>query len=313
MRTSHSSFAIGALNNAEPHLLADLIELLVVLGVDGRKCYSPADIESILVTATGGNSKGASQSAVKAAWPQFSYRSGRFDRAYPFVVDKHGIGLRVAQNSESRVYIFLLACSRLRSFHSKLRQKWAAGFSELSVDAMRALVPDWAAARSFDANSSDRRSYYGTNARDALLVLGKDIGARSTDQNEIAKLSASGDYRIDVVGVCDFNDGAHTHHALLGQCAARGEDWPTKRLEAHSISLSGVFFFNHPPANVVFTPVSFRQTNGSWIDNTSVSAALVIDRWRLVFLLRKSRRLSRVAGSPWMGEFESVLVQIRHD
>jgi hypothetical protein len=299
-------FTIGTLEVNAPHLLADIVELLAISRWDGRAAYSMADLESLLVADTTQSPPGTLNADLREAWRHLAYRKGRFDGAYPFLINPKNNALRLKPRltQEARIYRFLLACSRLKSFDNKLRQSWATGFTLVSREALAALLPFGASVRIFDANSDDRRKYYGTNLHRALEKLSVDLAANMINGEEIAKLSTSGDRGIDLVACVNFNDSASGCHAVLGQCAARQTEWPTKTFEAHPDRLRGVFSLLVDPSNVVFIPLLYRDTNGMWISNSEVSGCLAIDRWRIVHLLRESGRVSTVANQTWFKTFE---------
>ena len=286
--------------------LADLVELLTISKWDGKATYSMADMESLLVAETTQAPPSTLFNELRDAWRHLSYRQGRFDAAYPFTIDatNNTIKLKSKLTQEARIYRFLLACSRLRSFDNRLRQSWATGFTLISREALTALLPSSASVRVFDANSDDRKKYYGTNLHKALEKLSVDLAANMIDAEEIAKLSTSGDRGIDLVAHVGFDDSAAGCHAILGQCAARQKEWPTKTFEAHSDRLRGVFSLLTPPGNIVFIPLLYRDTNGKWIRNSEVSGCLAIDRWRIIHLLRMSGRVQMIAKQVWFTVFE---------
>lgn len=65
------------------------------------------------------------------------------------------IELQPTLSAKQRVYRFLLACSRLRSFDGKgIPQRWAKAFTNLCKISLTGLMPAHAEIRIFDANSS---------------------------------------------------------------------------------------------------------------------------------------------------------------
>jgi hypothetical protein len=238
---------------------------------------------------------------------QLAYRSSALNKYYPFTMDGDELVLLDTDllTAKQRVYRFLLACSRLRSFdETGIRQKWAKAFTSLSKIAMGGLLPCHATVRIFDANSDDRKNYYSTDLREALKTLGKDLRVLTINEDECTKAGASGDAGLDIVAVVDFDDGAATSFALLGQCGAQEKDWPKKTLEAHAIKYRNYFQIQFDYPGVMFTPVCYRTADGEWTDNQSANGILLIDRERILKLLDIQNRWQEIAASQWFLDFE---------
>lgn len=299
------AFSIGTLERTSPHLMADLVELIVALNLDGRAEYQLDDVASLIEGQPGFDDSETRtlRDSLVDAWIHLGYRVERFDADYPFILRGGGLRLKSRLTSGARIYRLLLASSRLRSFDRTLRSAWAATFALLSREALAQLMPETAKVRIFDVNSSDRKSYFGTDCRKALRVLGKDLAAR-TDEVECDSHGASGDAGIDLVGVVAWNDQAPGIHAILGQCAARETEWPQKRLEAHPIALRAYFWFLVEPVNAFFIPVLYRETTGSWITHTPASGCVLIDRLRAILLLRQQNVKSGIVSKHWFQKFE---------
>ena len=328
------TFRVGDIHPNTPHLLADLAELLLLIGYFGRPSLHKNDIEAILrdggVTPEELDEESEAQqeadrlqlsSAEKGdrlerqledVLIQFNYRSKALEKYYPFVVEDEQIQLKAETTNEQRIYRLLLSCSRLRSFRIKgAPQKWAASFTKLCAIAMTALLPPAASARIFDANSDDRRDYYSTNLRDALRKLGSDLGVLSCVDKEIDNCSTSGDAGIDLVGTLSFDDGAAVHYAILGQCGAQETNWPSKRLEAHSISLRSYFTVQFDYPSVMFTPVCYRNSTGEWVDNKHTNGVLVVDRGRILNLLDANSSWDEIVSTEWFNQFEAEFTAIQ--
>jgi hypothetical protein len=170
---------------------------------------------------------------------------------------------------------------------------------------MVSLLPEHATVRIFDANSDDRRDYYTTNLSKALKILGKDLGVLKIHDDECHKAGSSGDAGIDLVGIVNFDDGATTSFALLGQCGAQETEWPKKTLEAHSIAYANYFHKQFDYPSVMFTPVCYRTATGEWTDNKSANGTLLIDRERILKLLELKNCWEEIVISEWFEDFEN--------
>lgn len=313
-------FKIGECNPRTPHLLSDLVELLLAIEYNGSGVFHKNNLRSVLnqsdvsveeiddefseneqMSTQDKNAKVESQ--LEDVWAHLFYRDRAFGGFYPFDVEDECISIGSSLTLEQRYYLFLLACSRLKSFMSQpgLVQKWAKLFTKVAKCCLQSLLPVHASVRIFDANSDDRRTYYSTSLPDALIKLGQDLSLK-VDEDECRSKSSSGDEGIDLVGVVSFNDAVQANFAVLGQCAAQGENWPSKRLEAHPLNLRHIF----PHINTLttlFIPTSFRASNGEWVHNKFTTGLVLVDRLRMLNLLK----IGNLFDNSIILEFESDL------
>lgn len=319
-------FDIGSISLACPHLCADLVELLVSVNYKGNSLIHkndflsiakeastyPEDLDENMKIEQEFNDRAKSdrtERLVEDVWSHLEYRKRVFKEDYPFIVRNDEL---VSSEGElslgQRIYTFLLMCSRLNSFKKKgIQQKWARSFSYCCKEAMGLLLPEFATVRVFDANSVDRRQYFGTDLRDALIELGKDLQVLKINAEQCRKQSPSGDAGIDLVGVVDFSDGVTANYAILGQCAAQQKNWPSKILEANALGLRAFYQLTWDIPAVTFIPVFYRDTSGAWINTSNTSGSLLIDRARIVFLLKKMKEeelATKILNSYWFCSFE---------
>jgi hypothetical protein len=318
------NFKIGELHPNTPHLLADLAELLVLVGYNGSDRLHKNHLLALLqqgststdeVDEEARAAKDAGSDAalndrleekLEDVWTQLEYRRRAMELFYPFAVQGDEIRLADVNSIRQRAYRLLLACSRLRSFSGKgVSQRWARIFTRLCQVAMRGLLPSHAVVRIFDANSEDRRDYYGNNLRQALRILGRDLRVLKINEEECDNCETSGDAGLDIVASVDFDDGAAVTYAVLGQCGAQETGWPKKTLEAHAVRYSNFFHFQfHPPA-VMFTPVCYRTADGAWVSNQSTNGILLTDRGRILTLLEVQNTWETIENSEWFAAFEA--------
>lgn len=336
-------FEVGVMHPNSPHLFSDLAELLTVIDYFGKTSLHKNDLAEVRsknpvssdevdeervheLDEEHENENENDEVAVEEdiadaeknerremqlenVWCQLEYRESTLREHYPFIIRGDEITLKENLSSSQRIYIFLLACSRLRSFmvSKGVAQRWAKFFTLVCKEAMYALVPKHGNVRIFDANSDDRRTYYGTNLRKALVVLGKDLGVLSVNQKEIARASTSGDAGFDLIATIEFPDGITTNYGILGQCGAQETGWPKKSLEANSLNLSAYFHmvFQHP--STMFTPVCYRQANGDWVQNSATNAVVLFDRIRIMHLLERGNKWDILTQSQWFQDFETEL------
>ncbi len=324
-------FEIGEINKSTPYLFADLAELLVCIGYNGRKRLHKNDLVQIYhneITSLdeiddetrqrdsfecNADFRDEVTTKIDDVWAHLEYRSQIFEHLYPFELTNAEIFIKQRCDLKYYAYYLLLACSRLRSFPTTggIRQRWATAFTELCKYTIRGLMPAHADVKVFDANSTDRSIYYGTDTRDALKKLGNDLSAIHVNETECERASSSGDVGIDLVATVNFDDGAATSYAVLAQCASQQKEWPKKTLEAHPERHRGYFqtLFSWP--SVMFIPLCYRNGNGSWINNSKTSGVLLLDRVRIFWLLEKENSWQRIFSEEWFLDFQDEFKKVK--
>lgn len=318
-----TSFEIGDLHPNTPHLFADLAELLLLVGYNGRSRLHANDLEALLTgqginsdeideeyeedqaLATSAERSSRHERQIEDVMGQLAYRAGSFGNSYPFSVMGSTLALNPTLSDPQRLYRLLVACSRLRSFGlGGLPQRWAKTFTKVARIAMEGLAAGTAVTRIFDANSDDRNGYYGTDLREALKVMGNDLAVLSVNEDECNKASSSGDGGYDLISVLAFDDDAVTNYAILGQCGAQETGWPGKTLEAHAINCRHYFQMQMDYPSVMFTPVSYRGATGEWVDNRCANGILLADRRRILHLIDARQGLADIVAAQWFVDFE---------
>lgn len=223
----------------------------------------------------------------------YSHIEGRcesFGEFYPFSLDDGRVIKPETFTDKQRLYLFLLQSSSLNLIDQKSDSLILANKFE-SICAKG--VSNWligSEVREFGPTSEDRRTIFGSNTRNALVQLASFINA-TPQRSTIFKKRVSGEYQVhtsgdkglDIVARLPFvNDSALGAFSILGQCASRKEHWWHKKYEADPIELDTYMHFNNKPLNMVFIPVCFRDSDGSWYDEGKASGGcLVVDRVRL--------------------------------
>lgn len=325
------TFNIGEIHRNTPHLFADVAELLLLTGACGKSFLHTNDLESLIknepistdefdeeeceekLQQSSADKNSRQDRQLEDVMSQLDYRSKSFNNFYPFHYHNDTLRLSSGISEPQRVYRFLLACSRLRSFQKKgLPQLWAKQFAKLSQLALAGLQPMHATTRIFDANSDDRKSHYGTDLRIALKKLGEELGVLKINEDECQNAGSSGDAGYDLISSFNFDDGAATAFAILGQCGAQETGWPKKTLEAHSMKLRNYFqlLFDYP--SVMFTPVCYRTATGGWVDNKCANGIFLADRLRTLMLLEKQKSFSTIIIQQWFIDFEDQFLKFKY-
>lgn len=322
-------FEAGEVQIRTPHLAADLLELLISIDYFGKQRVSKNDALSAFVNfecspeeldeivaeedddniVTNKNERNSKlERQIEDIWSQLSYRDKAFDFFYPFNVENEQISINSSLKNEQKYYLFLLACSRLRSFKAKgICQKWAKLFTEIAKNCLINLLPESAIVKIFDANSDDRKSYYSTDLRQAVRKLCADLGAR-IHEDECQRLSSSGDAGIDLVGIVPFNDNLYSNFAILGQCACQEKNWPSKTIEAHQLNIQHLISQFHS-INAVFIPISYRDSDGAWVNNKHTNLCLLVDRLRILKTLSQKFNWDNSLISEFESDFNKFKIE----
>ncbi|MGF9694675.1 hypothetical protein AAIH46_17785 [Rhizobium sp. 0TCS1.26] len=138
----------------------------------------------------------------------------------------------------------------------------------------------------FGPNSVARRTRFSGGLSAALPALTAVMGMGLKPGWE-RNFGTSGDAKIDLVGVYNFNDSARGFKVVIGQCAAMEEEknWERKRQEAQLFTRSGSFDYLVEPDAVLFIPVCYRQPDGDWVNSDYVSSVVTVDRVRILNIL----------------------------
>lgn len=284
----------GQINDRAPHLIADLCEIISYF--EGRE-VSRGDIEGFLFEKGGAglladldleglDSAAANeryQALTEDVFSHLTYRKQAFGKWYPFNIEGDLLVPCEEIDDFNKVYVSLLAYSRLKMFSRPQRSQYAAEFEVLCKEAAKGFSDGWEVIH-FGAGGADREDF-GTKLKDALHKLSEKLREIAIVQ-EIDALSEhdSGDAGIDLILMRQWSDPARGLPVYFAQCAARQEGWPSKRFEAHAINLRKYFAFFHPPGTLLFIPVCYRNVDGRWID-TEGSETVLMDRLRLIELL----------------------------
>ena len=94
------------------------------------------------------------------------------------------------------------------------------------------------------------------------------------------------------IGKSDAAPGVLT---VFAQCTCTDE-WVTKQHSSNATSWRRYISFTVDPTNIVFIPFCYRDSRGEWFNRTDIKNSVLLDRVRLVQLLRaKARTLSSFA------------------
>lgn len=315
---------IGELRKTTPHLLADLAELIVLFKFENFDELSQSSFEGLVQTGVmslddtndsyaDGDSEGCSSVEISDRtsryvddlWMHLQYRVRAFSDVYPFDLEDDVLRVKSNLSKKHLIYMFLLICSRLRSFDNAtgFRQLMAKNFTKFSAEVMKCILPDTGEVKIYDWGSEDRTNFFETSNRRGLYKLASFIGAEPNVEC-IEQEDDTGDSEIDLVGVVNFSeDSAKGYFTLIGQCASQEKNWPNKTFEAHPRKLGVLFRSPCDPHNIFFAPIFYRDSRGEWLMARKVAGPVFIDRKRAINQLLVSTSDVAIYGSDWFTNF----------
>ena len=227
------------------------------------------------------------------------YRESAFGRFYPFRLAEGCCTLcrrgRITLNH--KMYLFLLLSANLRCFDRQRQSDLAAAFELASLEALRQYLPKESTVRQFGKNALRSPRHYPGPIWQKVQKLAGDIRENLACAEVDFSPRSTGDEGMDLVawlplGESDVAPGVLT---VFAQCACTDE-WVEKQLGSSAMSWRSFISFTVEPANIVFIPFCFRNPRGEWFKRTDIKNSILVDRVRLVQLLReKSRTLSSFA------------------
>ena len=293
----------------ESHLWADYVELLCLANLDGEA--SQADVldrvragqDLVRERADPRDGGGPAASAEEMAHAEFSdkevekvkdwfrhleYRQRAFEGFYPFTLSEDGHTLlRLAPMTQRRkLYVFLLVASNLRCIKKGYWNKITAAFEYASRDALRSYLPDGAKTYVFGKNMLNRGGRYSGRLWDKINRLAEDLVEKVLVSEDEFGPSDTGDHGLDVVGWVPIGDTAPGFLLVFSQCTCN-MDWHEKQWQSSRLNWDPVITFTSPPNNLVFIPYCFRNADGSWRRRRDIKRSILVDRLRLIHLLRK--------------------------
>jgi hypothetical protein len=296
---------------SETHLGADYVELLCLHDVDGMVSKS-----DVLVSIHKGDDLVESEEEAGHGGGDFTYpdrlvgrvddwfrhvqyRAAAFGEVYPFhLTEDCGTLCRTRRVTlNHKMYLFLLLSANLRCFDKQRQGHLAAAFEVASLEALRQYLPRESTVRQFGKNALRQPRHYTGSIWRKVERLASDIRERLACEEADFKPQSTGDEGLDLVawlpiGKSDVAPGVLT---VFAQCACTAK-WVTKQHSSSATSWQPYISFTVKPANIVFIPFCFRDPTGEWFNRTDIKDSILVDRVRLVQLLRgKSRSLSSFA------------------
>ena len=224
---------------------------------------------------------------VEDLFSHLRYREDAFGRGYPFRLSNDGdtLFVRKPMTLRQKLYISLLLSANI-AYLTRGASKLTSSFEIISSVALKELLPESAQVHVFGSNSARRYSRYQGNVYAKIKKLAEDLNEVLLLEEGDLPPASSGDEGLDLVGWVPWSDSAPGMLLVFGQCACTKEDWVSKQHSSSAQAWSGKIRFTARPSNIAFIPVCFRKPDGAWHKRGDIHESIVVDRLRLLHLLR---------------------------
>jgi hypothetical protein len=221
------------------------------------------------------------------------YRNGVFKDFYPFFLSENGNALSCYKRMtlKHKLYVFFLLSSNLGYINRRHRNAFAFSFEMASSAALQSYLPKEAKVYVFGKNSLNVGRYSG-KLWYKIRKLAQDLSERVVCKENEFDPTDTGDNGLDVVGWVPFGDSARGFLTVFGQCACTLE-WVDKQHSSSESSWADVITLKAQVNNLIFIPYCFRDATGAWHRERDIKKSILIDRQRMVHLLRKKYTLLR--------------------
>lgn len=208
---------------------------------------------------------------------------------YPFIYDEHRLelGLKDELTNIHYTYLVLLLASNLKYLTKQASGLFTSSFEKISLDVVRTIFPN-ACVKLFGSSnleSSIRPSekYLPNKLKDRIKLLAQDICHRHQPEVENLPESNLGDGGLDIVGYINLGDNRGSFPLVFVQCACSKEEWEKKQFSTGRAQWEKWINLNYTSLqNFIMVPFPFVNNNGEWLDTTSITHNVMIDRIRIM-------------------------------
>ncbi len=288
------------------HHFADWVELLCIADLDGEMDESRVrqearqqkdDLGEGNLADEDGELQGGSldkteksdrwNSLVAGWFAHLRFRARQFGDAYPFQIQdgEDIIVLKADLATNQQLYLAFLMSSNLRYF-GKQQSDLTASFELICLELFKMISPRAAEVRLFGANKLNQGEFSG-KLWDKIQKLATRLQERVQIVEEKFAKNDSGDHGLDLFSYVPCGDSNPGTVLMFGQCACT-TDWINKQDDSAEGAWRNVMTLMSRPLNVIFIPFCLRDTDGNWHRPQDQRGHVMMDRQRLLFLLRGS-------------------------
>lgn len=234
-------------------------------------------------------------SKVKAIFDVMSARQIHFGDDYPFYVTHNEILLKENLSILQKVYLVLLSSSLLRLATKSGVNKFGHLFENLCGPVFHQLIPPNSISFFFGSGAGGDSEFKGKFYDKVIKLCEKlHVSERSDFTLHNVGKNNVGDGGLDWVGIYDFVDSQSSQPVFFGQCACGTSDWIDKEFDAHQSKWGKYIQFANGYLTYHFIPRNFRDNSLVWFNPLDIYDVVLIDRYRMLELLKKIQNLEEV-------------------
>ncbi|HNX76649.1 MAG TPA: hypothetical protein PLM07_12610 [Candidatus Rifleibacterium sp.] len=231
---------------------------------------------------------------IRNLFTSLACRTGAYGDDYPFITNNRSLKLKDNLTPLQSLYIALLFSSLLKLATKTGINRLGHLFEELCEPAFRRLTPAGASNFFFGSGSCRNSSDVITGSffdkvKKLCSLLHLQPHPNFTKEN--AGRHNNGDGGLDWVGLLEFGDSQFSQPVFFGQCAC-GQNWVDKQFDAHQSKWKNYIHLCNAYLTYHFIPRNFRKDSLEWYNPLEIIDVVLIDRFRLMKLLRQEADLN---------------------
>lgn len=214
-------------------------------------------------------------------------RKKRLGDAYPFVISEDRDTLELKSNDEwlHRTYLTLLLSASLRHVRRARHPELTRAFEETSFAVFQHLMPVGSEVRATWAGGGPEAPYTGTLYQ-KMIEIAKDLRCKPNFDEDDFKETDTGDGGIDLIAWHPMTDTQPGIPISFAQCSCSRDGWRIKQLEASPYKHYTKLPVMHPWSTYYFLPLDLRQLRGGWEHKSVLGQVIIVDRGRLLNLMK---------------------------
>jgi hypothetical protein len=234
-------------------------------------------------------------SKVKALFQVMLARQIHYGEDYPFYVTANEILLKEDLSVPQKTYLILLFSSLLRLATKSGINKLGHLFEELCGPVFNQLLPNNSNAYFFGSGGKVESQFNG-KFYDKIIKLCDKLHVRQGNNFTLQNVGVhnAGDGGLDWVGIFDFVDTQSSQPVFFGQCACGTSDWVDKEFDVNQSKWRNYIQFANGYLTYHFIPRNFRDNSLLWFNPLEIFDVVLIDRYRILELLKKTQNLEEI-------------------
>jgi hypothetical protein len=236
-------------------------------------------------------------SSVKIIFDLMQSRGIHYGNDYPFYINasnSNEILLKENLTVFQKTYLILLCSSLLRLATRAGINNLGHLFEELCGPVFCQLLPNNSNAYFFGSGGRVESVFQGTFYNKVVALCNRlHVTQRNNFTHENAGIHNVGDGGLDWVGIFEFLDAQSSQPVFFGQCAC-GTDWVDKEFDAHVSKWDKYIQFENGYLTYHFIPRNYRDNSLVWANPLDIYDVVLIDRYRIFELLKKTENLEEI-------------------